>query len=208
MSDKRIYEAMFLVDSGSDFEATSQPIRRILERSQAEILSLKPWDDRRLAYQIDGRRRGLYVLSYFRAPPGVIREIEHDCELSEEILRALILRREDFSEQLLHAETPATQAEKAPRQEAPAQASEGEEGRERPRGRRSRGRGESGRRRPASEGESSDRPERGERPAKGEPPPQAEQAQQPPQGEPAAPGDPQAAPGPDAADSQETSENK
>ena len=108
---KKTYEAMFLVDaSNPDFEAASEPIRTVLDRSKAEMLSIKPWDERRLAYEIRGRRRGLYVLTYFNADPSRVVEIEHDCQLDEKILRVLILTKDHLSEDELNAETPATLA--------------------------------------------------------------------------------------------------
>lgn len=107
-SQKNTYEAMFLLDAGgTDFQVVSEPIRAILSRNQAEVLSMKPWEDRRLAYEIQGRRRGLYVLAYLNVEPTSVKEIEHDCQLDERILRVLILRRDKFSETELAAETPA-----------------------------------------------------------------------------------------------------
>lgn len=103
------YEGMFLVDAGSDFNAASAPVRTVLERSDAELLAIKPWEERRLAYSIGGRRRGLYVLVYFKADPLKVVEIERDTQLSEDILRALILHNENVSEEDIAAETPATQ---------------------------------------------------------------------------------------------------
>ena len=69
MSDNtQSYEIMFLLDAGNpDFNASSEPARVALEKNEAQILSIKPWDERRLAYEIHGRRRGLYVLAYFKA---------------------------------------------------------------------------------------------------------------------------------------------
>lgn len=102
------YEGMFLVDSSSDFEAASEPVKSILTRYGAELLAFKPWDDRKLAYEIRGRKRGLYVLSYFKADPQKIVEIEHDCELDERVLRQLILRKDRLTQEQIDAVTPAT----------------------------------------------------------------------------------------------------
>jgi small subunit ribosomal protein S6 len=105
----KTYEAMFLLDSGNpDFQAASEPVRNILLRYGAEILALKPWDDRRLIYDILGRKRGLYVLAYFKLDTARVSEVEHDCQLDERILRALVLRRDTLTEQEINAETPAT----------------------------------------------------------------------------------------------------
>ena len=111
---KKTYEGMFLLDAGgSDFDAASEPVRKVLDRYEAEMLALKPWDDRRLAYEVRGRRRGLYALTYFRLDPERVREVEHDCQLDERILRVLILHRERLPEEEIHSPTPATESRKA-----------------------------------------------------------------------------------------------
>jgi small subunit ribosomal protein S6 len=112
MSDNvKKYEAMFLLDSGNpDFAAASAPVQSILERYASKVLAIKPWDERRLAYEIQGRKRGLYVLSYFECDPLKVREVEHDCNLDERILRTVILHRETLTEEEINAQTPATGA--------------------------------------------------------------------------------------------------
>jgi len=116
----KTYEAMFLLEAGnSDFQAASEPVRNILARNGAETLSLRPWDDRRLAFEVDGHKRGLYILSYFKVDPAKIAEIEHDCRLNERILRTLVLHRERLKDDEINALTPAMAAQhRAP--EAPA----------------------------------------------------------------------------------------
>ncbi|MBN1943944.1 MAG: 30S ribosomal protein S6 [Phycisphaerae bacterium] len=105
---KNSYEGMFLVDAGQpSAEVALEPVRSVLERSEAEILSIKPWEERRLAYEIQGRKRGLYVLSYFRLDAEKVSELEHDCMLNEKILRMLVLRKETVTEAELQASTPA-----------------------------------------------------------------------------------------------------
>ncbi|MGC9454910.1 MAG: 30S ribosomal protein S6 [Phycisphaerae bacterium] len=107
---KRTYEGMFLMDSGQDFETAREPIEAVLQRYGAEMLSIKPWDERKLAYPVAGRKRGLYVLTHFSLDPSRLDEIEHDCRLNERILRVLFLRKEDLTEEDIQAETPATAA--------------------------------------------------------------------------------------------------
>ena len=108
---KKTYEGMFLLDAGkASFETGTEPIQNILSRSDAELLSIKPWDERRLAYEIKDCNRGLYVLTYFKADPSRVVEIEHDCQLSEQILRVLFLRRDNLTEEQINTNTPATDA--------------------------------------------------------------------------------------------------
>ena len=110
MSDKmNTYEGMFLVPAGlGDFQQAREPIDKVLARVEAEALSIKPWDERRLAYEINDHKRGLYILTYFKADPERIGEIEHECQLDEGILRVMILRRERLTDDNIGAETPAT----------------------------------------------------------------------------------------------------
>lgn len=113
MAEKRLYEGMFLVDAGQDFETATQPIHTVLDRGQGEIVAIKPWDERRLAYEIAGRKRGLYVLVYFKMDPANISEVEHDVQLNEHLLRALFLRKDALADEVIHAETPATSARRS-----------------------------------------------------------------------------------------------
>jgi len=93
----KLYEAMFLVDSSlaaQDWDGILGTIEGILKRAEAEIVSLKKWGDKRLAYEIDHKARGTYILCYFRAEGGRIGDIERDVRLSERIMRVLILSTE------------------------------------------------------------------------------------------------------------------
>ena len=113
--DKATYEGMFLLDAGNpDFQAASEPVRTILDRNEVTTLAIKLWDERRLAYEIQGRRRGLYVLSYFESDPLRIAEIERDCRLDERVLRVLLLRREGLTQEQIQAETPASLGTRRP----------------------------------------------------------------------------------------------
>jgi small subunit ribosomal protein S6 len=99
------YEAMFLFDPtfGAAFENCEAEVRRIMDRAQAEILFCKKWDERRLAYKIQGRKRGVYVLVYFKSAPEKVGGIERDARLSENILRVLVLRADGVTPEMMEA---------------------------------------------------------------------------------------------------------
>ena len=101
---KKLYEVMFLVDSaqaGSDWDGTMAVINRVLERAEAEIVVIRKWADRKLAYEIDHKSRGTYILCYFKADPLKISGMEKDVQLSEKIMRAMITTTEGRSEEIL-----------------------------------------------------------------------------------------------------------
>lgn len=115
VAKKKLYEGMFLVDSAeaaSDWDGVIRTIRKMLERAQAEIVSIKKWDDRRLAYDIRRTTRGTYILSYFRVDGKQIQGIEKAVQLSEKILRVLILSADHMTAEDMDRDTPATKAEK------------------------------------------------------------------------------------------------
>jgi small subunit ribosomal protein S6 len=59
-----------------------------------QILKVAPWGRRRLAYPIDRYREGSYHIVLFAAPAGVISELEHGLQITEEVLRHLVTRDE------------------------------------------------------------------------------------------------------------------
>ncbi|MBN2561257.1 MAG: 30S ribosomal protein S6 [Phycisphaerae bacterium] len=109
----RTYEAMFLMEPtlATDWPAAEAEINRMLERADAKLLGIKSWGERKLAYPIGHRKRGLYALSFFDAAPDKIPGLERDVQLSEKAVRVLVLRRDNMTpeaiEKVLAAEPPA-----------------------------------------------------------------------------------------------------
>lgn len=114
MAEKKLYEGMFLVDSAkaaSDWDGINKAIKKILDKAKAEIVSIKKWDDRKLAYDIRGVSRGTYLLCYFRVDGQQISNIEKAVQLSEKIIRVLILNTDQMTQEDIDKETPAAKAE-------------------------------------------------------------------------------------------------
>ena len=89
------YEFMFILDPTLDDAASLAVVERvegIVKGQGGEIVSLKPWERRRLAYPIAGHHEGLYILCYFDAPPASIQGIENRVRLAEGVLRFIVLR--------------------------------------------------------------------------------------------------------------------
>lgn len=127
---KKQYEAMFLFDPGfaGDLANAEQEIRRIMDRAEAEIVLCRRWDERKLAYEIAGRKRGVYVLTYFLADPSRIRGLERDVQLSESVLRVLVLRADGLTREHMEQFMPSER-----RTESHPDADEGERPVRRPR---------------------------------------------------------------------------
>ena len=121
-----LYEAMFVVDAakgGSAFPDTIRHIAGLLTRNGADIQRMERWEERKLAYPIRRLKRGIYILVYFAAEGSAIDEIRRAADLSEEVLRVLILRAEQVSPvkgQLYSVEGEEVEAPEPPAPEAPA----------------------------------------------------------------------------------------
>jgi small subunit ribosomal protein S6 len=88
---------MFVVDSAvsaKDFNAVRSHIHRILEKVGAEIQASDRWDERKLAYEIKGVKRGTYILSYFLLDTSELNELDQQLQLSDMVVRHLIQQRE------------------------------------------------------------------------------------------------------------------
>lgn len=128
MADKRYYnyEAMFLIgqNQAADLAGVIDHINEIMSRGHADVIAMRKWDERRLAYEINGQKRGLYILCYFRAAGVDIAHIERDCNLSERVLRTLILRADHLNDEEIKSQDAREElrAEAKLRAERPAMA--------------------------------------------------------------------------------------
>lgn len=116
----KIYEGMFLVDSrkvNRDWDAVEAQLTEMLRKTGATVHRMTRWVERKLSFPIKRHSRGTYVLAYFETPDqeGVIGEIYRQSQISDTIIRSLVVRID------------AVPAETAP---AP---SAGEDGRRQPR---------------------------------------------------------------------------
>jgi len=114
-----LYEGMFLLDPAlaSDMEAAEAELTRLFERAGAELVGKRSWDERKLAYPIKKFRRGLYILTYFKADPEKIVGLERDVQLSDSVLRVLILNRKMMTAEDVQKSLAADPPKLAPRRE-------------------------------------------------------------------------------------------
>jgi len=90
-----LYEGMFVMDNrqaNRDWDGSLEKLKGIFTKHGAQIRRCDKWGERKLAYEMQGRRRGTYVLTYFDATGTAANEIYRECELSELMMRALILK--------------------------------------------------------------------------------------------------------------------
>jgi small subunit ribosomal protein S6 len=121
---RNVYEGLFILDSNRysrDAAGVSGQIANIVQKHGGEILVSRLWEERRLAYPINGQRKGTYWLAYFKLDSNQVAAIERDCRLSDTILRALVLKVDPRIVDALvsHAVSGSATAPARPRREEP-----------------------------------------------------------------------------------------
>ncbi|MCA9245640.1 MAG: 30S ribosomal protein S6 [Planctomycetales bacterium] len=89
------YEGMFILDSNRfarDQAAAVKWIQDLIESAGGEVLVSRLWDERRLAYPINGHRKGTYWLTYFKIDGTNLAGMTRECEIGDLVLRHLFLK--------------------------------------------------------------------------------------------------------------------
>lgn len=91
------YESMVIVRSTlseEEINAVLSKIREIIEKAGGTVLQAESWGRRRLAYEIQGEKKGAYLLFRFQADGKLIAQLEHQYRLDEAILKFITVRLE------------------------------------------------------------------------------------------------------------------
>ncbi|MBR0388257.1 MAG: 30S ribosomal protein S6 [Clostridia bacterium] len=119
------YEMIYIIDTGLEETARKELIEKVsalITANGGEIEKVdETWGKRRLAYAIDYKTEGWYVLVNFQASPELPRELERNLQINENILRYLVVKLvEKRSAVKPRPVRPAAPAEEVPAEEAPA----------------------------------------------------------------------------------------
>jgi small subunit ribosomal protein S6 len=114
---------MFLLDPNSyarDPSGSAQKVQNLVESSGGKVLASRLWNEQRLAYPINGQRKGVYWLLYFDLDSTAIPKFTRACQLADNVLRFLTIRIEP---RLVEAMVSAAKGErtKAAAGETPAE---------------------------------------------------------------------------------------
>jgi small subunit ribosomal protein S6 len=92
----RPYESMIVFDTTVDAQSIQIALDRALETIRANAGTpgnIDRWGKRPLAYEINKRKEGYYVLVEFSGESTTVDELDRILTLSDEVLRFKILRR-------------------------------------------------------------------------------------------------------------------
>ncbi len=92
------YETLYVISTNLEDEAIAAKITKfsdIIAANGGNVEDVNEWGKRRLAYPIDYKTEGYYVLVNFEGGSELPKELERNFKNDENILRYMVLRRED-----------------------------------------------------------------------------------------------------------------
>ena len=99
MAEKLIYsyETIFIIDASLEedsIKALTEKFTALISKN-GTLESVDEWGKRRLAYEIDDKSEGYYVLANFKADGDFPKELDRQFRITDGILRTIIIRKED-----------------------------------------------------------------------------------------------------------------
>ena len=94
------YETVFILTpvlSDEQMKETVEKFKGVLSNAGAEIISEENWGLKKLAYPIEKKTTGFYVLIEFNAAPEMIKTLEIAYRRDEKVLRFLIVKMEKYA---------------------------------------------------------------------------------------------------------------
>lgn len=91
------YEIMYILNPAEEsvIEANIEKYNKIIVDNGGELKNLTKMGNRKLAYEIDKKNDGFYVLARFMGDSKVADELTRVMKISEEVIRNLIVRVEE-----------------------------------------------------------------------------------------------------------------
>jgi len=94
----RDYELVLIINpeiGDETMDALIDKVSQFVTGKGGTVSSVERWGKRKLAYPIDHFLEGNYVLNRFRLKPALGRELKANLQISEEVLRHLLIRLND-----------------------------------------------------------------------------------------------------------------
>jgi small subunit ribosomal protein S6 len=86
------YETTFILEPGFDEGRINGEIERVSQWIRdlgGEVLEIQRWGKKRLAYEIEKKRDGIYTLMLYQGAGAMVKELERRLRLNESVMRVL-----------------------------------------------------------------------------------------------------------------------
>ena len=90
------YEVLFIIDptlEDEKKEATIEAVKEVIA-ADGEVGNVDVWGMRKLAYPIEKKNEGYYVVVEFNASPVLPKELDRRLKISDDVMRHIIINKE------------------------------------------------------------------------------------------------------------------
>ncbi|HFB83453.1 30S ribosomal protein S6 [Thermosulfuriphilus ammonigenes] len=97
MSQLRRYESLFIIhpDHLEEKDQVFSRLKEIVEKAGGQVVKIEEWGLKKLAYPIQKKKQGFYVLAEFGGPPELPRSLESFMRIDERVIRFVIVKLDD-----------------------------------------------------------------------------------------------------------------
>ena len=99
MAEKRTYEVIFIIDpdtADTEVMQLSEGVQKIITNQGGSITKTEMMGKRQLAYEINHKRNGIYVLLEVEGSGAEIAEVERRMRVNDQILRYMTIRVDEM----------------------------------------------------------------------------------------------------------------
>jgi small subunit ribosomal protein S6 len=91
------YELMFILEAALEQEkkeAVTETVKEIIS-TDGEVTKVDVWGMRKLAYPIQKKNEGYYVVVEFKASPDLPKELDRRLRISDAVIRHMIINKDE-----------------------------------------------------------------------------------------------------------------
>ena len=108
------YETIIIIDSNieaENVEGIIDEVQNLISGSGGEEIEVERWGKRRLAYEVNDHKDGIYVLINYTVEPEFVRRLARYCGLTEQIVKYMTVRAENLPEPVDETKTAVDEDE-------------------------------------------------------------------------------------------------
>lgn len=92
------YEGIFILDPDIATEASKNTvtlIQELITKNGGRVEGLQEWGKKRMTYKIKKRQDGNYILMTFQIDPKVVKKVDQNLRLNDQILRHMLVNKDN-----------------------------------------------------------------------------------------------------------------
>jgi small subunit ribosomal protein S6 len=92
---RTVYESMFILNPNAyakNPSGAANTVEQLVASVGGKLLASRLWNEQKLAYPINGHRKGVYWLTYFEMESTDMAKFNRQCQLADIVMRHLAIR--------------------------------------------------------------------------------------------------------------------